>query len=84
MDVLYAVASKQFMYVLVRPLYVPFSCFYVILDNCRQLEPEFDWKDQKDRKKEFFRILRTYNELPKYSELDNIEADLSWKSFCNW
>lgn len=62
MDILYGIASKQFM----------------------QLEPEFEWKDQKDRKKEFYRILYSYNDLPQHSELDNIESELSWKSFCNW
>lgn len=82
MDVLYAVASKQFMYALHH--YRLQKSLNWNRDYYRQLEPEFDWKDQKDRKKEFLRILRTYNELPKYSELDNIEADLSWKSFCNW
>jgi hypothetical protein len=62
MDILFGIASKQFM----------------------QLEPEFDWKDQKDRKKEIYRILYSYNELPQYSDLDNIESDLTWNSFCNW
>lgn len=48
------------------------------------LEPEFAWKNQHDRKEQFYRILQRYQELPKYEELENIESSLSWVSFVNW
>lgn len=48
------------------------------------MEPQFAWRDHKQRRKALYRILQSYNNLPKLSELTNIETDLSWSTFCKW